>query len=101
MRFHLNINEKQLDEMEFMQVAFMAEMLIKQGVKREKQLMRSSALLAWLMGYGPKKTYCDFTASLGLSDERVVDVNDRKRAIEKSKSVIDKLNKIRGMNNNG
>lgn len=87
--------------MEFMQVAFMAEMLIDNDVRQEKRQMRSSALLAWLMGYGAKKTYCDFTNSLGLSDDRVVDVNDRERAIEKSNSVIEKLNKARGKINNG
>jgi hypothetical protein len=87
--------------MDFFQVVFMAEMLTESEIRREKQLMRSSALLAWLMGYGPKKTYCDFTESLGLSDDRIVDVNDRKRAIEKSRSVIEKLNNLRGIHPNG
>lgn len=87
--------------MPFSQVVFTAEMLVKREVQREKQLMRSSALLAWLMGYGPKKTYNDFINTLGLGDKKFTDNYDKKEAIKKSQSVIDMINKIRRKNNNG
>lgn len=86
--------------MAFSQVVFTAEMLIKKDVENEKQLMRSTALLAWLMGYGPKMKYVDFINSLGLGDKKFFDKEDKELALQKSKSVIDMINKIRSKQNN-
>lgn len=85
--------------MEFEQVAFNAEMLIERDYKTEKQLMRSVALLAWLQGYGPKKTYPDFINSLGLGDNKIYSKDDRQRDIEKSKAVIEKISKMKKVKN--
>ena len=82
--------------MEFMQVVFIAEMLIKRDAKLERQMMRASALHAWLTGYGPKKQWEDFVSSLGISEGEKFTPEDTKSAIEKSNRIIEKLDRLRG-----
>lgn len=86
--------------MEFNQVLFTAEMLTEKEVKQEKQLMRASALHAWLTGFAPKKTYIDFINSLGVGEDRIFTKEDKQAAIKKSDEVMERLNKIRGKKTN-
>lgn len=76
----------------------MAEMLLKEKQQKEKQIMRSAALHAWLTGAAPKKTYEEYLKIIGLSDELKPEEKriNKEESLKKSNAVIDKLNKLRG-----
>lgn len=89
------MTEKQLGNMDFYQVVFLAEMLLEKEQKTEKQLMRASVLQVWLTGGAKNKSYEDFCKAIGLGEDIISSSDVKQEDLKKAHDIIDKVNKLR------
>lgn len=82
--------------MEFMQVVFISEMLLKEEENKLKANYRAAAFTAYLQGAGNKKTFNEYLRAVGLSeDDRSKKKSSKEDELKKSMEVIEKIKRLR------
>jgi hypothetical protein len=80
--------------MEFVEVLFLADQIARRSLAANRERMTAAAFGAWLSGAGGKKSWLDFIQSLGLVERTETTEQQKKRIIQKSRSVGSRILKL-------